>query len=81
MRHLAEQSKVLKTRKIREAELASQRARIRKVERNMIHHTTHYFIIVFLLEWRTPCTDTIFPLLAIFLLLSSLILTVPSEML
>ncbi|KAI4971379.1 hypothetical protein ZWY2020_002293 [Hordeum vulgare] len=37
---IAEQSKVLKTRKIREAELAAQRARLTKVGRNMMHYAT-----------------------------------------
>jgi hypothetical protein len=46
MRHLAERYKVLKTQKIGEAELAAQRARITKVGRNMIHHTTYYLIII-----------------------------------
>ena len=41
MRHLAEQSKVLKTRKIREAELAAQRARITKVE-----YDTPYYLLI-----------------------------------
>jgi hypothetical protein len=47
MRHLAEQTKVLKTRQIPEAELAAQRARVTKAGRNMIHHTTYYLVIIF----------------------------------